>query len=214
MNKPFVSFALLGLLLGSPVYGQDPAPAADDTPAAEDTAKPTPAELKAEKLKKKSESLKVKWYNNEKKAFKDAKKYNLPVWVLYSDPSSCAMCQALDKNIINSRQFKNAKGLFIGFRTTSPLPKYGCDKGMPMGALVEPNGTKICNLSYNPAMTPEKYIEQITNARNSGDTDEYARLMRICLPVQKQYLKLCAEQEKRVQLADSTDPLTEFNKAV
>jgi len=56
--------------------------------------------------------------------------------------------------------------------------------------------------------------EEITNARNSGDTDEYARLMRICLPVQKQYLKLCAEQEKRVQLADSTDPLTEFNKAV
>lgn len=166
MNKSFVSFALLGLLLGSPVYCQDPAPA-DDTPAAEDAAKakPTPAELKAEKLKKKSENLKVKWYNNEKKAFKDAKKYNLPVWVLYSDPSSCAMCQALDKNIINSRQFKEAKGLFIGFRTTSPLPKYGCDKGMPMGALVEPNGTKICNLSYTPAMTPDMYIEKITNAR-------------------------------------------------
>lgn len=167
MNKPFVSFALLGLLLGGPVYSQDPAPAADDTPAAEDTAKakPTPAELKAEKLKKKSESLKVKWYNNEKKAFKDAKKYNLPVWVLYSDPSSCAMCQALDKNIINSRQFKDAKGLFIGFRTTSPLPKYGCDQGMPMGALIKPDGEKICNLSYNPNMTPEKYIETIVNAR-------------------------------------------------
>ena len=167
MNKPFVSFALLGLLLGSPAYSQDPAPAATDTPAAEDTAKakPTPAELKAAKLKKKSESLKVKWYNDEKKAFKDAKKYNLPVWVLYSNPATCGVCQELDKHIINSRQFKEAKGLFIGFRTTSPLPKYGCDQGMPMGALVEPNGTKICNLSYNPAMTPEKYIEQITNAR-------------------------------------------------
>ena len=55
---------------------------------------------------------------------------------------------------------------------------------------------------------------EITNARNSGDTDEYARLMRIFLPAQKQYLKLCAEQEKRAQLTDSTDPLTEFNKAV
>ena len=169
MNKPLLSIALLAALLGAPAYSQDAAPAAENTPdtTAETPAKPklSPEELKAERIKKKSESLKVKWYNNEKKAFKDAKKYNLPVWVLYSDPSSCAMCQALDKNIINSRQFKDAKGLFIGFRTTSPLPKYGCDQGMPMGALVEPNGTKICNLSYNPGMTPEKYIEQITNAR-------------------------------------------------
>ena len=167
MNKPFVSFALLGLLLGSPAYCQDPAPAATDTPAAEDTAKakPTPAELKAAKLKKKSESLKVKWYTDEEKAFKDAQKYNLPVWVLYSNPATCGVCQELDKHIINSRKLKSAKGLFIGFRSTSPLPKYKCNKGMPMGALVEPNGTKICDLGYNPNMTPDMYIEKITNAR-------------------------------------------------
>ncbi len=56
------------------------------------------------------------------------------------------------------------------------------------------------------------YIQnEITNARNTGDTDEYTRLMRICLPVQKQYLKLCAEQEKREIAENSTDPLMEFN---
>lgn len=53
--------------------------------------------------------------------------------------------------------------------------------------------------------------DEITNARNAGDTDEYTRLMRICLPVQKQYLKLCAEQEKRENAENAADPLMEFN---
>ncbi len=52
--------------------------------------------------------------------------------------------------------------------------------------------------------------EEIAHARKCGDTDEYTRLFRVCLPVQKQYLKLCAEQEKR-QADSETDPLTAFN---
>ena len=52
---------------------------------------------------------------------------------------------------------------------------------------------------------------EISNARKNCDTDEYARLMRICLPVQKQFLKLCAEQEKRELAENEVDPLTEFN---
>jgi len=55
--------------------------------------------------------------------------------------------------------------------------------------------------------------DEISTARKNCDTDEYTRLMRVCLPVQKQYLKLCAEQEKREQLAEDIDPLTEFNRA-
>ena len=53
--------------------------------------------------------------------------------------------------------------------------------------------------------------DEILNARNTGDTDEYTRLMRICLPVQKQYLKLCAEQVQREQAENAADPLMEFN---
>lgn len=56
--------------------------------------------------------------------------------------------------------------------------------------------------------------EEITNARKNYDTDEYTRLMRVCLPVQKQYLKLCAEQEQRESMENDADPLAEFNKAV
>jgi hypothetical protein len=48
--------------------------------------------------------------------------------------------------------------------------------------------------------------EEIGAACLSGDTDEYTRLFRVCLPVQKQYLKLCAEQEKRAQAETEVDP--------
>jgi len=59
------------------------------------------------------------------------------------------------------------------------------------------------------------YLQKaIETARKCSDTDEYTRLMRVCLPVQKQYLKLCAEQEQRESMENETDPLTEFNKAV
>ena len=54
---------------------------------------------------------------------------------------------------------------------------------------------------------------EIAVTRESGDTDEYTRLFRVCLPVQKQYLKLCAEQEKR-QEDTEVDPLTAFNAPV
>lgn len=53
--------------------------------------------------------------------------------------------------------------------------------------------------------------EEIGAARQCGDTDEYTRLFRVCLPVQKQYLKLCAEQEERAQAETEVDPLTAFN---
>lgn len=51
---------------------------------------------------------------------------------------------------------------------------------------------------------------ELETARRRGDADEYTRFMRVCLPVQKQYLKLCAEQEKREQEIGA-DPLAAFN---
>lgn len=53
---------------------------------------------------------------------------------------------------------------------------------------------------------------EIAAARNNGDTDEYTRLFRVCLPVQKQYLKLCAELEKLTET--EVDELAAFNGAV
>lgn len=51
---------------------------------------------------------------------------------------------------------------------------------------------------------------EIANVRKNYDMDEYARLFRVFLPIQKQYLKLCAEQEKREHDTE-LDPLEEFN---
>ena len=53
--------------------------------------------------------------------------------------------------------------------------------------------------------------EEISNARASGDTGEYTRLFRVFLPVQKQYLKLCAELEKLT--GADVDELAAFNGA-
>lgn len=39
--------------------------------------------------------------------------------------------------------------------------------------------------------------DEISQVRKAFDTEEYPRLIRVCLPVQKLYLKFCAEQEKR-----------------
>jgi hypothetical protein len=65
------------------------------------------------------------------------------------------------------------------------------------------------NFLYEEINYLQKKIEA---ARNNGDTGEYTRLMRVCLPVQKQYLKLCAEQEKREQETE-VDELAAFNGA-
>ena len=52
---------------------------------------------------------------------------------------------------------------------------------------------------------------EITDARKANDSDEYARLFRVYLPMQKQYLKLCAELEK--QTGTEVDELAAFNGA-
>jgi hypothetical protein len=53
--------------------------------------------------------------------------------------------------------------------------------------------------------------KEIADARTNGDGKEYARLMRLYLPVQKNYLKMCAEQ-KALETAESnqTDSLLAF----
>lgn len=50
---------------------------------------------------------------------------------------------------------------------------------------------------------------EITDARKANDSDAYARLFRVYLPMQKQYLKLCAELEK--QTGAEVDELAAFN---
>ena len=52
---------------------------------------------------------------------------------------------------------------------------------------------------------------EIADTRKQNDTEAYARLCRVYLPMQKQYLKLCAELEKQTDA--EVDELAAFNGA-
>lgn len=125
------------------------------------------AEAAAKKLEKQNKmraEKKVKWETNEKKAFKEAAKYNLPVWVLYTDPATCGICVKLDNEVLNTKEFKEAKGLFIGYRSSSPLPQYDCAAGKPMGVILTPDKKRMnpkAGFSYVPGMPTANYINML-----------------------------------------------------
>lgn len=124
------------------------------------------AKKQFEKSEKARAKVKIKWESSDKKAFKEAAKYNLPVWVLYTDPSTCPYCVRLDNEIIFSKEFKKATGAFIGYRSSSPLPQYGCSGGKPMGALFTPDKKNLGTLAYTPNQGPAGYLDII---RRAGD---------------------------------------------
>lgn len=124
------------------------------------------AAKKLEKTKALRAEKKVKWETNEKKAFKEAEKYNLPVWVLYTDPATCGICVKLDNEVLDTKEFKNAKGVFIGFRSSKPLPQYECAAGKPMGVIMSPDKKRMNPgkyFSYVPGMGPEQYLNMLRN---------------------------------------------------
>lgn len=124
------------------------------------------AAKKMEKTKILRAEKKVKWETNEKKAFKEAAKYNLPVWVLYTDPSTCGICAKLDAEVLDAKDFKSAKGVFIGFRSAKPLPQYECAAGKPMGVIMTPDKKRMNPgkyFSYVPGMAPAQYLNMLRN---------------------------------------------------
>ncbi len=185
-TKLFALLLVLGLLSPLPLTAQDEETdlvaenePADTTPApkkkkkgdkkgdAKASARLKKAEAAAKKLEKQTKlraEKKVKWETNEKKAFKEAEKYNLPVWVLYTDPASCAICVKLDKEVLNTKELNEAKGLFIGFRSSTPLPQYDCAAGKPMGVILTPDKKRMnpkAGFSYVPGMAPAQYISML-----------------------------------------------------
>lgn len=189
-TKLFALLLALGLLTPLPLVAQDDetdivADAQAETEAADSTDTPKKAkkgdkksdakksarlkkaEAAAKKLEKQTKlraEKKVKWETNEKKAFKEAEKYNLPVWVLYTDPASCAICVKLDNEVLNTKELKEAKGLFIGFRSSTPLPQYDCAAGKPMGVILTPDKKRMnpkAGFSYVPGLAPSGYISML-----------------------------------------------------
>lgn len=173
-----VSFCLCTSL---PLAAQDDAP--DAPAAAKSKAKggaQTPAQKKAaaklrkaelakkqfDKSEKARAKVKIKWESSDKKAFREAAKHNLPVWVLYTDPATCPYCVKLDNEILFSKEFKKATGAFVGYRSSSPLPQYGLASGKPMGTLYTPDKKPLGTLAYTPNQSPSQYLDII---RRAGD---------------------------------------------
>lgn len=125
------------------------------------------AKKQFEKSEKARAKVKIKWESSDKKAFREAAKYNLPVWVLYTDPSTCPYCVKLDNEILFSKEFKKATGAFIGYRSASPLPQYGLASGKPMGTLYTPDKKSLGTLAYTPNQGPNAYLDII---RRAGDS--------------------------------------------
>lgn len=154
----------------APAKGKKKADKKEQTPAQKKAAAKLRKAEQAKKLFDKNSKarakVKIKWESSDKKAFREAAKYNLPVWVLYTDPATCIYCVKLDNEIINTKEFKKATGAFIGYRSSSPLPQYGCSGGKPMGALFTPDKKNLGSLAYMPNQGPEAYLRII---REAGD---------------------------------------------
>ena len=128
-------------------------------------------------LKKKRDNMKFKWMGSLKAALAAAKKANTTCVVLYSDPSFCHYCVKLDNEIFESREFKKAKGIGVGYRSTSPIKEYNLSNGMPSGVIVGPDGKVITTFGYNSGMTPESYVKKLQDAQPAwpdlgGDDEE------------------------------------------
>ncbi len=53
------------------------------------------------------------------------------------------------------------------------------------------------------------------HAKNTGDYKTYGKLVRLYIPIEKEYMRLCAEQDRFLEAEESkTDALTAFAAAV
>lgn len=113
-----------------------------------------------QKEKKARSKVKPKWFRDEAKAFAEAKKHNLPVWCVYSDPPTCAIYQAFEKEVINSGPVKNAKGAYIGYISNTPLPEFQC-RAKPYGYLYTPEKKPMIPLPYMSTKPAKDYAARL-----------------------------------------------------
>lgn len=197
----FLLAASLCLCATSPLAAQNNAPDAPD--AAKDRHKPKTAEQiaanamlrqmrmaqkKFENTVKAREKVKIKWESSFHKAMNTASKYELPMWILYTDPARNNDCAELERRILSSKEFKKATGVFIGYRSASPMPQYGLSGAKPVGALFSPGLKKLCTLSYDPNMSPDDYLE-IIRCEGEKLLDEKRQEVESCLRDAEQDVK-------------------------
>lgn len=121
------------------------------------------AEKKAAKKKAARAKVPFKWFKSEKSALAFAKKHNLPVWMIYSDPKTCPVCVDFEKEILNNSKLKRSRGIGCGYISGEPMPEYQCT-AKPSGAIVTPDGKVVGNLSCFRGWGVEQYIDRLKQA--------------------------------------------------
>ncbi len=133
------------------------------------------AKKKADKDAKKAaarEKLKFKWHKSLKAAKAAAKKNNCALVVLYSNPDYCAYCRKLDNEIFDSKDFKAAKGIGVGYKSITPVNEYGLNQGMPRGVVCDPSGKKVADFGYVPGWKPDEYIKLFKQGNPAVKSDD------------------------------------------
>lgn len=166
--KRFSTLLLAGLIAAAPIL--TPAVKAEDE-SAEMTAEEKKAAREAEKAKKqikkqlstrKRIAFKKK-YKSLKSALSAAKKANVVCYAIYSDPATCPVCVKFENNIINSKELQQLKGVAVCFISRSPIDDLGLTM-KPSGCILGPDGKKIRDLHYSPAVSAQQYAEYLTEA--------------------------------------------------
>ena len=138
-------------------------------PAEEEPETDTPTEEQApeqgkkdKKEKKQKQGPAYKICKTEKEAFALAKKHDMLVWVVYSDPATCPYCVAFEKKILRSAVLKKVKGCVVCWISNKPLPQYKCT-GKPSGALIKPDGTYYLPMFYVSKKSVKEYAKDLEN---------------------------------------------------
>ncbi len=135
----------------------------DEELAAEEEEKPG---KKSGITKEERDNLKFKWYGSLKAALAAARKNNTTCFVVYSDPSRCQACAKFESEVLNSREFKSARGIGVGFKSPTPLPQFGLDKSKPMTVVVDADGRIVSgNMGYHKGLTMDIYLDRLRNAQ-------------------------------------------------
>ncbi len=94
-------------------------------------------------LKKYRAKMKFKWCGNVKVGISTARKLNTTCLIVYSNPETCPYCVALEQEVFKNKKFKNAREIGVGVISTSPIPEYQLNRGMPTAVIVGPDGKVI-----------------------------------------------------------------------
>lgn len=120
--------------------------------------------------------ISFKWGKKMEIALKDAKKYDLPVIILFTGTSWCGYCIKLEEEVLSLPEFKKlASGKMIGVKYECPSPgDYSSEgkkqakefqiTGVPHYVILNKEGKLLDQGGYHKGMTPKELVDKVINS--------------------------------------------------